>query len=87
MPESRLHAAQAAVLPCLITLLPLTVRESLGTSTLLGQVTTLAASLGRGCDVTLCALAHALPAVAGALQVTLLRLGEERRSGLCLLER
>lgn len=37
---------------------------------------TLVSRLGRGCDVTLCALAEVLPQTSGQLQVNLLKLGQ-----------
>lgn len=43
-------------------------------------VKVLASRLGRGCDVTLCALAEALPQTSGQLQVNLLKLGKNNDS-------
>ncbi|KAK7082986.1 hypothetical protein SK128_010214 [Halocaridina rubra] len=66
---------QEALLPCLIMTIPLALKNGLGTRTLERYINTVASRLGHGCDVTICALAEALPLTSGQLQVNLLKLG------------
>lgn len=41
-----------------------------------GQMTALASQMEQGCDITICALAEAIPYASGQIQVTLLRVGK-----------
>ncbi|XP_071541136.1 focadhesin-like isoform X1 [Panulirus ornatus] len=72
---TNLTRLQSALLPCLVMAIPLALKQELGTRTLERYVKLLASRLGRGCDVTLCALAEAVPQTSGQLQVSLLKLG------------
>ncbi|CAL4104921.1 unnamed protein product [Meganyctiphanes norvegica] len=65
---------QSAVLPCIVSALPLALKSGLGTRTLEYHIETIASQMGRGCDVTLSALAEVLPQISGQLQVHLLKL-------------
>ncbi|KAK3868404.1 hypothetical protein Pcinc_026207 [Petrolisthes cinctipes] len=70
-----LKQLQSALLPCIVILIPLAWKQNLGTRTLERYLSVLTSRLGRGCDVTLCALAEVLPQISGALQVNLLKIG------------
>ncbi|XP_042226964.1 focadhesin-like [Homarus americanus] len=71
----KLTRLQSALLPCLVMAVPPAMKQGLGTRTLERYINVLASRLGRGCDVTVCALAEALPQTSGQLQVNLLKLG------------
>lgn len=66
---------QSALLPCLVMMVPLAWKQGLGTRTVERYMNILVSRLGRGCDVTLCALAEVIPQTSGQLQVNLLKLG------------
>ncbi|KAK8725871.1 hypothetical protein OTU49_010529 [Cherax quadricarinatus] len=72
---SNLTRLQSALLPCLVMAVPFALKQGLGTRTLERFMNTIASRLGRGCDVTVCALAEILPQTCGQLQVNLLKLG------------
>ncbi|XP_045617466.1 focadhesin-like [Procambarus clarkii] len=72
---SSLTRLQSALLPCLVMAVPLAMKQGLGTRTLERYMNTIASRLGRGCDITICALAEILPQTCGQLQVNLLKLG------------
>ncbi|XP_068209596.1 focadhesin [Palaemon carinicauda] len=66
---------QEALLPCLVMTIPIALKTGLGTRTLERYINSIASRVGRGCDITICALAEALPSTSGQLQVNLLKLG------------
>uniref|UniRef100_A0A0P4VWJ2 Uncharacterized protein n=1 Tax=Scylla olivacea TaxID=85551 RepID=A0A0P4VWJ2_SCYOL len=73
--RENLTRLQSAVLPCLLMVFPLALKHGLGSRTLERDVRLLGSRLGRGCDVTVCALAEVLPYTSGRLQISLLQLG------------
>lgn len=73
--RENLTRLQSAILPCLLMALPPALKHGLGTRTLERDLRLLGSRLGRGCDVTVCALAEVLPLTSGRLQVSLLQLG------------